>query len=117
MSQGRHQRATATHAIREDLQRLIESVMALSGRYGINQRPRASEATCEKKSLKHYPMDYLRIDISEIRTGEGKADLFVAVERASRFIHARLCQKMTKQGPLTFLRTRSKHCLIAPIKC
>ncbi len=38
MAQVLHQRATTTHAIREDLQRSTESVAALSRRYGINPK-------------------------------------------------------------------------------
>lgn len=179
MAQVLHQRATTTHAIREDIQRSTESVATLSRRYGINpktvrkwrsrtsvedvrmgpkaarstsltpleeaaaitfrqktllplddclhalqreipsltrsslhrlyqrhgisQRPRAGEATREKKSFKHYPIGYLHIDISEIRTGEGKAYLFIAVDRTSKFVHAQLYQKMTRQVAADFL--------------
>ncbi|WP_447895010.1 IS481 family transposase [Vreelandella sp. GE22] len=179
MAQVLHQRATTTHAIREDLQRSTESVATLSRRYGINpktvrkwrsrasvedvcmgpkdarstsltpleeaaavtfrqktllplddclhalqreipsltrsslhplyqrhgisQRPRVDEPKREKKSFKHYPIGYLHIDISEIRTGEGKAYLFVAVDRTSKFVHAQLYQKMTRQVAADFL--------------
>ena len=36
------------------------------------------------------PIGYLHIDISEIHTGEGKAYLFVAVNRTFKFVHAQL---------------------------
>jgi len=133
MAQVLHQRATTTHAIREDIQRSTESVATLSRRYGINpktvrkwrsrtsvevvrmgpkaarstsltrsslhrlyqrhgtsQRPRAGEATREKKFFKHYPIGYLHIDISDVQTGEGKAYLFVSMDRTSKFVHAQL---------------------------
>ena len=38
MAQVLHQRATTTHAIREDIQRSTESVATLSRRYGINPK-------------------------------------------------------------------------------
>lgn len=38
MAQVLHQRATTTHATREDIQRSTESVATLSRRYGINPK-------------------------------------------------------------------------------
>lgn len=74
-------------------------------RHGISQRPGAGEPKREKKFFKHYPIDYLHINISEIRTGEGKACLFVAVDRMPKPTHAQLYRKMTRQVAADFLET------------
>nr|WP_019018093.1 DDE-type integrase/transposase/recombinase [Halomonas lutea] len=43
------------------------------------------------------------MDISEVRTGESKAYLFVSVDRTSKFVHTQLYRQMTKQIAADFL--------------
>ena len=75
------------------LQRTIPSVTRSSlhrfyQHYGVSQRPRSTEPDREKKPFKRYPLGYLHIDITEARTAEGKAYLFVAINRTTKFVHA-----------------------------
>lgn len=120
-----HKRAMTTHAIRAEIQRSTESVATLSRRYGINPKtvrkwrsrqtvedtrmgPKAPRSTSltpleEAAAVTFRQKTLLHIDISEIRTGEGKAYLFVAVDRTSKFVHAQLYRKMTRQNVADFL--------------
>jgi hypothetical protein len=92
------------HALQREIPSLTRSSLhRLYQRHGISQLPRDSRQKREKKPFKRYPIGYLPIDISEVRTGEGKAYLFVAVDRASKFVHACLYHQMTRQIAADFL--------------
>ncbi|WP_414717808.1 IS481 family transposase [Stutzerimonas kunmingensis] len=78
------------------------SLHRLYQRHGISQLPR--EPAREKKPFKHYPMGYLHIDITETRTAEGKAYLFVAIDRTTKFVHAELFEQMTRKTAIDFLK-------------
>lgn len=92
------------HALQREIPSLTRSSLhRLYQRHGISQLPRAGDQKREKKPFKRYPIGYLHIDISEIRTGEGKAYLFVAVDRTSKFVHAQLYRQMTRQIAADFL--------------
>lgn len=85
------------------LQRFIphltrSSLHQLYVRHGINQLPRHTDEATTKPSFRHYQIGYLHMDICEVRTGEGKAYLFVAVDRrTSKFVHARLYRKAQRE--------------------
>lgn len=92
------------HALQREIPSLTRSSLhRLYQRHGISQLPKAGDQKREKQRFKRYPIGYLHIDISEIRTGEGKAYLFVAVDRTSKFVHAQLYRKMTRQIAADFL--------------
>jgi hypothetical protein len=42
------------------------------------------------KKFAKYPIGYFYIDIAEVRIGEGKLYLFVAIDRTSKFTYAEL---------------------------
>lgn len=56
-----------------------------------------------KQPFKAYPIGYFHIDIAEVRTEEGKLYLFVAVDRTSKYVFARLKQQATTANARTFL--------------
>ncbi len=90
------------------LQRFIphlthSSLHRLYARHDINHIPRQPQKTTDKPSFKHYPIGYLHIDICEVRTGEGKVYLFVAVDRTSKFVHARLYRQARRKQTAEFL--------------
>ncbi|WP_346796051.1 IS481 family transposase [Halomonas sp. Bachu 37] len=92
------------HALQREIPTLSRSSLhRLYQRHGISQLPRDNRQKREKKPFKRYPIGYLHIDISEVRTGEGKAYLFVAVDRTSKFVHAHLYRQMTRQIAADFL--------------
>jgi transposase InsO family protein len=90
------------HALQRSIPTLTRSSLhRLYQRHGISQLPR--EPAREKKPFKSYPMGYLHIDITETRTGEGKAYLFVAIDRTTKFVYAELFEQMTRKSAVDFL--------------
>lgn len=57
-----------------------------------------------KKAFKKYPLGYFHINIAEVRTGEGKLYLFVAVDRTFKFAFAQLHDKAGKVVAAQFPR-------------
>ena len=57
-----------------------------------------------KKKFKRYPIGYFHVDIAEVRTGEGKLRLFVAIDRTSKFVYVELHEKAGKMIAAQFLR-------------
>lgn len=84
------------HLTRSSLHRLYQ-------RHGISRIPRPTDRKPGKSAFRHYPIGYLHLDICEVRTGEGKAHLFVAVDRTSKFVHARLYRQAQRKQAAEFL--------------
>jgi len=57
-----------------------------------------------KKKFKKYPVGYFHIDITEVRTEEGKPYLFVGIDRTSKFTYVELHERQTKMIAVEFLR-------------
>jgi transposase-like protein len=58
-------------------------------RHGISKLERL-EIAREKKKFKEYDIGYFHIDIAEVRSEEGKAYLFVAIDRICKFVYIEL---------------------------
>ena len=58
----------------------------------------------KKKRFKRYPIGYVHIDIAEVRTGQGKLCLFVAIDRTSKFVCVELHERAGKMVAARFLR-------------
>jgi transposase InsO family protein len=56
-----------------------------------------------KQRFKVYPIGYFHIDIAEVRTGEGKLHLFVAIDRTSKLAFAQLHEKADRPTAVSFL--------------
>jgi transposase-like protein len=74
---------TIPHLTRSSLHRCLK-------RHGISRLPEIGGDKAAKKPFKRYPIGYFHIDIAEVRTGEGKLYLFVAIDRTSKFAFAQL---------------------------
>jgi transposase InsO family protein len=72
-------------------------------RHGISRLPRLEVAGPARKQFKTYPLGYFHIDLTEVRTQEGKLYLFVAVDRTSKFAFARLVAKASRRTAAEFL--------------
>jgi len=59
-------------------------------RHGISRLSEVEGNRPGKHKFKVYPIGYFHIDIAEVRTGEGKFCLFVAIGRTSKFVFADL---------------------------
>ena len=73
---------TIPHLTRSSLHRCLQ-------RHGISRLPEVEGDKQPKKKFKRYPIDYFHVDIAQVQTGEGKLQLFVAIDRTSKFTFAR----------------------------
>jgi len=78
--------------------------------YGLSRLPKedSSSSAAGKKPFKSYPIGYLHVDITELRTDEGKQYLFVAIDRMTKYIYIELYQRMTQNNAVLFLRNLQK---------
>ena len=58
-------------------------------RHGVSKLERLSIPR-EKKKFKEYEIGYYHIDVAEVRSAEGKAYLFVAIDRICKFVYVEL---------------------------
>jgi IS30 family transposase len=73
-------------------------------RHDISRLPEVGGDKPAKKRFKRYPIGYFHIDLAEVRTAEGKLNLFVAIDRTSKFAHLRLEKRAGKMDAAQFLR-------------
>jgi len=88
--------ATLPHLTRSSLHRLFQ-------RHGISRLPDTENAGGKRKKFKAYPIGYFHIDIAEVRTGEGKLHMFVAIDRTSKFAFVELHERATQRVAKEFL--------------
>jgi transposase InsO family protein len=72
-------------------------------RHGISRLPDLEGDKPARKKFKVYPIGYFHLDIAEVRSGEGKLYLFVAIDRTSKFAVARLYDGATRPTACQFL--------------
>src|ERR671926_413647 len=68
--------ATIPHLTRSSLHGCLQ-------RHGISRLPEVDGDKPDKRKFKSYPIGYFHIDITEVRTEQGKLHLFVAIDRTS----------------------------------
>jgi len=88
--------ATIPNLTRSSLHRCLK-------RHGISRLPEIAGDKISKKPFKRYPIGYFHIDIAEVRTGEGKLYLFVAIDRTSKFAFAQLHPTANVKTAVNFL--------------
>jgi len=87
------------HLSRSSLHRCLQ-------RHGISRLPKAD---LEKpRRFKAYNIGYFHIDIAELHYEGGKGFLFVAVDRTSKLVFARIYRKATKLAAAAFLKVLVK---------
>jgi transposase-like protein len=69
---------TLPHLTRSSLHRCLQ-------RHGISRLPEVTTKPVKRSRFKKYPIGYFHIDITQVRTEEGKLYLFVAINRTSKF--------------------------------
>ena len=89
---------TLPHLTRSSLHRCLQ-------RHGISRLPDVEGDKPGKRKFKAYPIGFFHIDIAEVRTGDGKLYLFVAIDRTSKFVIARLAHTADRQSATAFLET------------
>ena len=75
-------------------------------RHGVQKLPKENklEKKVPTKKFKDYPIGYFHIDITEVRTKEGKQQMYVAVDRTCKFAYAVLYKRKTTQNSVEFLK-------------
>jgi PAS domain-containing protein len=73
-------------------------------RRAISRLPEVGGDKPAKKRFKRYPIGYFHLDLAEVRTAEGKLNLFVAIDRTLKFAHLRLEKRAGKMEAAQFLR-------------
>jgi hypothetical protein len=87
------------HLTRSNLHRCLQ-------RHGISRLPKADRE--KPKKFKDYEIGYFHIDIAELRYEGGKGFLFVAVDRTSKLVFARIYRGATKLAAAAFLKVLVK---------
>lgn len=72
-------------------------------RHSINRLPDLKEQRKPSQKFKDYPIGFFHIDITELRTRQGKLHLFVAIDRTSKFVAAKLYERATMKSARDFL--------------
>src|SRR5215216_4794401 len=88
--------ATIPHLTRSSLHGCLQ-------RHGISPLPEITGEQATKRPFKFYPIGYFHIDLAEVRSEEGKLQLFVAVDRTSKFAFAQLQEVANVQTGAAFL--------------
>lgn len=88
---------TIPHLTRSSLHRCLQ-------RHGISRLPSVGEKPPKRSQFKRYPIGYFHVDIATVRIEEGKLNLFVAIDRTSKFAYAELQEEATRTIACDFLR-------------
>ena len=72
-------------------------------RHGISRLPQIEGDKPGKRTFRTYPIGFFHLDIAELRTGECKLFLFVAIDRTSKFAVARLADTADRQSAVAFM--------------
>lgn len=86
------------HLTRSSLHRCLQ-------RHDISRLPDMKGEKEPKKKFKSYPIGFFHIDITELRTEQGKLHLFVAIDRTSKFVVTKLYDRATMKSAKEFLET------------
>jgi transposase len=73
-------------------------------RHGLSRLPKEDATQKEKKKFKEYHIGYVHIDISEVHSEEGKAYMFVAIDRATKYTYVEIHTRMTQVIACAFLQ-------------
>ena len=78
-------------------------------RNGLNTLPREKTDKTPVKKFKNYAIGFIHIDIAQVHTSEGKAYLFVGIDRKTRSVYAEIYDKMTMKNTCVFLKNLIAH--------
>ena len=80
-------------------------------RNGLNVLPKEEIDVREKKKFKDYPIGFVHIDITQVRTKEGKC--YVAIDRTTKYVYVELYTTITTDVSQSFLKNLL---IIVPLK-
>src|SRR6476659_5932729 len=99
--------ATIPQLTRSSLHRCLQ-------RHGISRLPEVGGDKPGKQAFKAYPIGFFHIDIAEVRTGEGKLYLWVAIDRTSKYAFAQLHERADRPVACAFLEALIEACPYRP---
>ncbi len=73
-------------------------------RYGISRLPISPDQASERGKFAQTAIGYVHIDISELRLAEGKLNMFLAIDRVSKFTYVEFRDDAEKMNGAEFLR-------------
>jgi transposase InsO family protein len=73
-------------------------------RHGISRLPRGEERASKRQRFAETTIGYVHIDVCELRLAQGRPFVFLAIDRASKFVHVAFSDADTKANGATFLR-------------
>ena len=81
--------------------------------HGLSRLPKeqANSSASHKKPFKSYPIGYMHVDITELRTDQGKQYLFVAIDRMTKYIYIELYERQTQDNAVLFLKNLQQDCV------
>jgi transposase-like protein len=79
-------------------------------RNGLNILPVEEGKKREKKSFKEYGIGFMHVDITEVRTEQGKCYLFVGIDRFSKYVYTEIYATQTIEHSCLFLKNMIAHC-------
>ena len=97
------------YALQESIPNLTRSSLhRCLQRHDISRLPNLKKDSEPKKKFKDYLIGFFHIDITEVRTVQGKLHLFVAIDRTSKFVMTKLFDKATMKSAKEFLEALVK---------
>jgi transposase-like protein len=79
-------------------------------RNGLNKNPPEFTEKRTAKEFKDYPIGFMHVDIAQVHMANGKAYLFVGIDRKTRYVYAELYDEMTTKNTCIFLENLINHC-------
>jgi transposase-like protein len=73
-------------------------------RHGISRLPRDPEKACKRGRFAETAVGHVHVDACELRLAEGKLHMFLAIDRATKFVHVAFFDATTKANGAAFLR-------------
>ena len=98
-------------ALKEKISNLTRSnLYRCLKRHGLNVLPKEEKLVPKKKKFKEYPIGFVHIDITQVRTDQEKCYLFVAIDRATKYVYVELHPRMSHKESSAFLKNLIAHC-------
>ncbi len=73
-------------------------------RHGISRLPESPDQASKRGKFTATPIGYVHIDISELRLAQGKLNMFLAIDRVSKFTYVEFHNDAGKMNGADFLR-------------
>ena len=78
-------------------------------RNGLGTLPREETDKRPVKKFKNYNIGFVHVDITQVHTSQGKAYLFVGIDRKTRSVYAEIYDRMTMENTCVFLKNLIAH--------